>query len=308
MSKFRKGASSEEIRDTQKGSSATKHGFLFDRDDEVNSYVAQIMNGQTTLEDVPEELQTNVKSELRANGFKQTSKNEGAKMNITRSTLRRLVNEELNKLREEEETPEVKSVKAYYSTAVKTDAEIKGKKAKLAKELFDLGTTGEDAIMKALEAAGRIEGESFASELAGMQVVKESRRIRRRLHEEIENDQYETLLLLYDFTVDTSDDSNTRSDFNIVLEDVAKNLARFYLTALRDIEELFDVMIKNEPKEKTAKLEANLMLAGLTLESIPELIFNEQRAQRSFPTVTGIDESKHLRRLILRELRQQGII
>jgi len=261
MSKFRKGASSEEIRDTQKGSIGQQHGFLFDRDDEVNSYVAQIMNGQTTLEDVPEELQTNVKSELRANGFKQTSKNEGAKMSITRSMIRNIVNETLDRLLKEEESPAVKAVKTYYSTAVKTEAEL-----------------------------------------------KEGRRIRRRLHEEIENDQYETLLLLYDFTVDTSDDSNIRSDFNVVLEDVAKDLARFYLTALRDIEELFNVVIKNEPKEKTAKLEANLMLAGLTLKSIPELIFNEQRAQRSFPTATGINESRNLRRLILRELRQQGII
>ena len=106
MSKFRKGASPEEIRDTQKGSSATKHGFLFDRDDEVNSYVAQIMNGQTTLEDVPEELQTNVKSELRANGFKQTSKNEGAKMSITRSMIRNIVNETLSNLFEEEDDTE----------------------------------------------------------------------------------------------------------------------------------------------------------------------------------------------------------
>ena len=184
MSKFRKGASPEEIRDTQKGSSATKHGFLFDRDDEVNSYVAQIMNGQTTLEDVPKELQTNVKSELRANGFKQTSKNEGAKMNITRSTLRRLVNEELNKLREEE-TPAVKAVKDFYSTDKKDEAELESSYEKLAKALHDAGAKDLSSIEAAVEATDH-DPTSIAQDLLARQTkLNESRNLRRLILREL---------------------------------------------------------------------------------------------------------------------------
>ena len=185
MSKFRKGASPEEIRDTQKGSSATKHGFLFDRDDEVNSYVAQIMNGQTTLEDVPEELQTNVKSELRANGFKQTSKNEGAKMNITRSTLRRLVNEELNKLREEEEPPAVKAVKDFYATDKKDEAELESSYEKLAKELHAAGAKDLSSIEAAVETAGH-DPSSIAQDLLARQAkLNESKHLRQLILREL---------------------------------------------------------------------------------------------------------------------------
>ena len=185
MSKFRKGASSEEIRDTQKGSIGQQHGFLFDRDDEVDSYVAQIMNGQTTLESVPEELQTNVKSELRANGFKQTSKNEGAKMSITRSMIRRLVNEELNSLREEEEPPAVKAVKDFYATDSKDEAELESSYEKLAKELHAAGAKDLSSIEAAVEAADHDPSSIAQDLLRRVAKLNESRNLRRLILREL---------------------------------------------------------------------------------------------------------------------------
>ena len=101
-------------------------------------------------------------------------------MRITESQLRRIVREEYGHMLEAEPTPTslCKAFKTKQDTrSFKTEAEMQAAKKRLASDLSAAGVKGEDKLSMTLASCGYKEGaESFASELAGMQDMKESQR------------------------------------------------------------------------------------------------------------------------------------
>lgn len=101
-------------------------------------------------------------------------------MRITESQLRRIVREEYGHMLEAESTPVglCKAFKTKQDTRVfKTESEMQAAKKKLASDLSNAGVKGEGQLSTTLADCGYEEGaESFASELASMQSMKESQR------------------------------------------------------------------------------------------------------------------------------------
>jgi len=196
MSKFRKGASSEEIRNQKEYDDGISGGEHYTNADQeiIEGYVEQVLAGKMHIEDlpvVPDEFRRPVKREvvLARAEFKiqnrQQDTNEGAKMSITRSTLRRLVNEELNKLREEEEPPAVKAVKDFYSKDSKDEAELESSYEKLAKELHAAGAKDLSSIEAAVEAADHDPSSIAQDLLRRVAKLNESRNLRRLILREL---------------------------------------------------------------------------------------------------------------------------
>jgi len=164
MRKVRKGASPEEIRDQKKydagirgGEDYTIFDELSDRDkaniekvlagemsielvpDEfrrhiiIKQYIEKVLAGEMSIERVPGEFRRPVKREVvlaRADleiQNRQQETNEGAKMSITRSMIRRLVNETLSNLFEEEEATE-----SYAEIVARKAAEVAKEEEKAA--------------------------------------------------------------------------------------------------------------------------------------------------------------------------------